>query len=291
MNALDCIRLSRFRLNYLIAIICGIALSQQFSLTTFVLVLTFSYSALFYGVFVNFVHDYRSDRMNPSMKKYAHISGKISLDKIKKLSRVFLSVTILTGIILSLFTNNPIFIILLIWAVHCGFSYSCPPLRLKRFWWGGIFTYTFSTAVIFLTSALAFGAKDLLLMTLSVFVFWFGSLSGWAFTHISDREFDRKDHVVTPAVKFGSSNALVLHNSFLSVSSIFAILVSVIFLKVWWFFSPFIATLILSYLWGRSIIRERDISILRKRAHTFGVAPYWLNISLLTVVYACILVV
>ncbi|MEE9323770.1 MAG: prenyltransferase [Candidatus Aenigmarchaeota archaeon] len=291
MSVLDWIRLSRFRLNYLIAIMCGIALSQQFSLSTFILVLTFSYSALFYGVFVNFVHDYGSDKMNPSMKMYAHVSGKIPLDKIKNLSRVFLAVTIMTGIVLGLIRNNFLFIILLVWAIHCGFSYSSPPLRLKRFWWGGIVTYTFSTAVIFLTSALAFGANDLLLITLSVFVFWFGSLSVWALTHISDKKFDRKNQVVTPAMKFGLSKALVLHNSFLFISSIFAILVSVLFLKMWWIFSPFIATMILSYLWGKSIIGERDLGVLRKRAHTFGVAPYWLNISFLTMVYALGIVV
>ncbi|MBN2043114.1 MAG: prenyltransferase [Candidatus Aenigmarchaeota archaeon] len=285
MKVLEYAKILRFRINYLVVIFCAMFLARQFSIIPFLLVSIFSYSALFYGVMVNFANDYDSDSKNPPMKRYGHITGKIEFRKISRLSSLFLILTIISGLSMAFIKNDLIFLLLTIIAIHCGFSYSSPPFRLKRFWWGGIVSYTLSTSVIFIISVLAFGGADRMIILLSVLVLWFGSLSVWSLSHISDRKFDKKTKIVTPAMKFSKRQLSFLYTIFIAVSSFFGIYVSMFLLGMWWSFIPFTVSFLVSVKPAVSILRENDMNRLRKKAHGPGVMPYRLNVIFLAIIY------
>jgi 4-hydroxybenzoate polyprenyltransferase len=219
------------------------------------------------------------------MHKYAHIGGNVSLKQLRLVSQICLIIAILSGIALLFVKYNPLFLFLTLWMFHCGFSYSVPPLRLKRFWWGGAVTYTFSTTVPFLTAALAFGITNFLILLISACVFWFGSLSGWTLTHISDRKFDRECDLETPAIRFGVRRCFWLHIVFLFASSFAGMIACVFYSRLYWTALPFLFTMVLSIITGKRVIEDANLEKIRFKAHTIGVSPYWLNITFLTIVY------
>ena len=281
VTSLDWVRLFRPRFNYLIAIFCAIALAKHFSLFDFLLVSAFSYSALFYGTFVNFFHDFNIDIKNPSMKKYIHISGKISRRKIRTLMNLFLGLTILFGALLVISKKNLIFAPLTLWAILCGLSYSAPPLRLKRFWWGGMITYTLSTSGVFLTSAFVFGLTKPILMVLTMLVFWCGSLSGFMLAHISDKDFDKSSGLETPPIKFGKERCIWFYVIFVFLSCVFGTITSILFFKPEFIFL-FLLSLLFSIFVSKSIRNEKILEKVRSKAYRLGVIPYRINmISLL----------
>jgi 4-hydroxybenzoate polyprenyltransferase len=288
MIIIEYLKILRFRFNYLMAILCGLFLAgitQGFDLMIFLAVMAFSYSALFYGTMVNFFYDKRIDEKNPAMKTYGHVSGKIPAGRIGYLKWLFFISMFLSGAVLYLMTYNVFLVPLMILALHCGFSYSAPPLRLKRFWWGGIITYTLSTSVVFLISALSFRAGDVALVTLTVLAFWSGSLSGWALAHISDKKYDLEEGITTPAVRFGRERCIRMHTVFALLSCIFASAASYIALGVLFVLIPFAATALISLYSSESVGRETGGGMIRKKSYTLGVSPYWLNMAFLMIIY------
>lgn len=281
----DWFHLLRLRYHYLITIICAVGLANRFSLVSFLFTIALVYSSACYAELVNFIYDFKIDSKNPSMKKYAHIQGKISLYQLKLASYFFFILILISGISLFFIKNNFIFIFLTLWAIHCGYSYSVPPLRLKRFWWGGIVTYTFSSTVSFLIGAFAFGATSIPIIFLTSLVFWFGSLSAWALMHIPDIKFDKKENIVSPAIKFGKTICIKYYKILFFFSSFFGAFTVLMFFKNYFAIIPFIVSVLLSFHISRLMNGIFKTQKMRHKIYKLSVLPYRLNIIFLTIFY------
>lgn len=201
----DWLPLFRLKPHYSIMVACAIALSGELQLSYIALLVAFAYLTAAYGELVNFLHDYKIDVKNPRMKNYAHITGKIQFSSLKKATNLFLLMALASGFALYMIKKEVLLLVIL--AIHCAYSYSAPPLRLKRYWWGGIITYTPYTATVLLISAVVLGA-EIETAGVAAFAFWLGSLSVWTLTNIPDQKYDKSEGVETAALKFGTATCI-----------------------------------------------------------------------------------
>lgn len=196
---------------------CATALSSSPQIAYAVILVAFGYLVAAHGEFVNFAYDYEIDKQNPRMKKFATVTGKISISKVKEASYITLLLAFFTGGLLILIKKEVLLLVLL--AIHSQYSYSAPPLRLKKYWWGGFATYTMYTGVLILISAIILGAGTAT-AAITALAFWLGSLSLWTLAGIPDKTYDKKEGVETPATKFGNERCILAYILLALLSSI-----------------------------------------------------------------------
>lgn len=201
----DWLLLCRIKPHWLVMVACALMLSPSPQLSYVALLLLFAYSNAIYGELVNFAYDYSIDIQNPKLKNYPHVTGKIKISSVKRLSSIFLLLVLGSGLALFMTKNELLLLILL--ALNATYSYSVPPLRIKRYWWGGFVTYTPYAAIVLLISAALLGSAQPT-ATMTAVAFWIGSLSLWMLGGIPDKRYDKKNGVETPATKFGDEKCI-----------------------------------------------------------------------------------
>jgi len=276
--------LFRLRPHYLIAIACAMALSKTPGIYSFAILVAFAYAVSIHGELANFTYDYESDKRNPRMKDYAHITGKIKISGVKIMSGLFLLLSLAAGV--ALLNLKLLALPLVIFAVHCAYSYSTPPLRLKRYWWGGIVSYTTYTAVVLLVSATIFGAP-LPAAGMAALAFWLGSLSVWTLTSIPDQECDRQEGIETQALKFGAANCMRAYLPLALLSAMVAAAAAVKLAGNPYAGLPFLLPAAIG-ITAYSRMGKEAVTGLTKRTFDIAILPYRYNMALVTLSYFAI---
>ncbi len=277
----DWLPLFRLRPHYFIMVACGIALSPSPQLSYAALLVAFAYLTAAHGELVNFVYDYQIDLRNPKMRDYAHITGRIKLSSVKKASDLFLFMSLLAGA--ALLAINKVLLPLVILAIHSQNSYSSPPFRLKKYWWGGIVTYTTYTAILFLISASVLGA-EMATAGMAALAFWLGSMSVLMLTNIPDQKYDKREGVETITLKFGVEKCIRAYLPLAMLSSALSAALIVDSAKSLYATLPFLipaAIAVTAYL----RMEEESKKNITNQTFRLGMLPYRYNMALVTLAY------
>lgn len=270
--------LFRLRPHYLVAISCAIALSSTPNTYYILILIAFSYFVSAHGELANFVYDYASDKKNPRMQKYAHITGKIKISSVKKASYLFLFMALFAGG--ALLNIKPALLPLILLGIHGLYSYSIPPLRLKRYWWGGVATYTTYSAVVLLISAVVLGAQ-METAAIVALAFWLGSLSVWTLTSIPDQEYDKKEGIETQAIKFGAASCISAYLPLVLLSTVIATYAVIKSTGNPYAAAPFLIPTTIGVTAYFRMKKEVEIGM-SKQAFNMAILPYRYNMALVT---------
>lgn len=265
----------------MIMVACAIALSPAPRLSYALVVIAFAYFIAIHGELVNFLYDFNLDLRNPRMKGYAHITGTIKRSSLKTAAYLFLLMALATGY--ALLDIRKDVLLLIIMAIHCAHSYSAPPLRLKRYWWGGIITYTTYTAVVLLISTSLLGAEPTAAGKTAL-AFWLGSLSVWTLTSIPDQAYDKKEGIETPAIKFGAEKCVNLYMLLALLSITISAAISIVPANNLYVGLPFLIPASIGMI-AYSRMKKEVKSEIRKQTFNLAILPYRYNMALVTLSY------